>query len=647
MPNITDSKFAALRSQGYTGSISDMMLQWLQANGATSNSIPDAWREVLVIQGYGLQQRNDDWFALLGDLGYTTGSLNDRAAQFWLDGGELYPTTFYAPLKTSVVATGLGDATAIFTRSLTPATVEDHEGVVQTVKEASNEARFAGARRVRNIATDSNDFSNATDNIPFSCTLTHGKTDPAGGTSATEVELTMSGGGLRFRSSYVASNTRGSIWVKAITDQTGNGLLVGCILTEFFASDRTDISNDVIVGEWVRVSHTVDVEPFSDEYAFAIAGGPVGSKYQIAFMQIEDYPSINASEVSENVSTADLLLPFHGAYTDGVKYFETRNGNSNTGSVVNNVTGARILPDGFLIEEASTELCPFNRDLSDASWTLSDITVTRDQVGVDGKANTACLLTATAPSAFIARVITSGPSLRCLSLDIKRVNGSGAVWLYIAGQTALDCTSLINDSTFTRCYIAYPSTTDPTIAVAISDSGDSIVVDYFSCRTGATETSRIETTGATTVIRNTEYIDYNTAGNFPATNVELSFDFTHRTNLGTSTSLQLFYSATTTYTNEFNILYVPATGVVSVWNAQTLLADATITSPVVGEQYTVKVKATAAEGLTLSIVGHDVGTSPATTTLALGTKFYVGRRNGSGVNGNTAFRNLRIKDLTP
>ena len=88
MPTITDARFDALRAQGFTGATNDLLLQWLKANGATSNALPDAWKEMLEAQGYTYGSRNDSWYALLGDLGYT-GALNDRELAFWSDGGTL------------------------------------------------------------------------------------------------------------------------------------------------------------------------------------------------------------------------------------------------------------------------------------------------------------------------------------------------------------------------------------------------------------------------------------------------------------------------------------------------------------------------------------------------------------------------------
>lgn len=88
--SINDAKFAALRGQGFTGAQPDMTLAWLQANGAVSDNINDAWQEMLLAKiatppgtSY---QRNDFWLHLLGEQGYT-GQLNDRALAFWEAGG--------------------------------------------------------------------------------------------------------------------------------------------------------------------------------------------------------------------------------------------------------------------------------------------------------------------------------------------------------------------------------------------------------------------------------------------------------------------------------------------------------------------------------------------------------------------------------
>lgn len=87
--SVSDDKFNALRTQGYTGSTSDMWLQFLLANGAMTKNTTDAFKEFLMTKGFS-GQVNDQWYKYLGSLGYT-GALPDRVAQFWAAGGVIVP----------------------------------------------------------------------------------------------------------------------------------------------------------------------------------------------------------------------------------------------------------------------------------------------------------------------------------------------------------------------------------------------------------------------------------------------------------------------------------------------------------------------------------------------------------------------------
>jgi hypothetical protein len=94
MPALSDARFDALRALGYTGATNDMILQWLQANGATSPALPDAWMEMLLFQADGAftgGQRNDRWYTLLALNGFLAKDINQRELDFWLAGGTFTP----------------------------------------------------------------------------------------------------------------------------------------------------------------------------------------------------------------------------------------------------------------------------------------------------------------------------------------------------------------------------------------------------------------------------------------------------------------------------------------------------------------------------------------------------------------------------
>lgn len=92
MTTLLDARFDALRAQGFTGAVNDMMVQWLQANGATSGVLADAWLEMLEANGIPAPaNRTDGWYTLLGELGFTDGHINDREKAFWEAGGHIGP----------------------------------------------------------------------------------------------------------------------------------------------------------------------------------------------------------------------------------------------------------------------------------------------------------------------------------------------------------------------------------------------------------------------------------------------------------------------------------------------------------------------------------------------------------------------------
>ena len=82
-----DVKYAALAALGYEGALPDRELQWLQANGATSNILPQAWSEMVASKGYGYPYAvQNGWMFVLKDQGYT-GALPDMEWHFWNNGG--------------------------------------------------------------------------------------------------------------------------------------------------------------------------------------------------------------------------------------------------------------------------------------------------------------------------------------------------------------------------------------------------------------------------------------------------------------------------------------------------------------------------------------------------------------------------------
>jgi hypothetical protein len=82
---------------------------------------------------------------------------------------------------------------------------------------------------------------------------------------------------------------------------------------------------------------------------------------------------------------------------------------------------------GLLIEEARTNICLYARDLTQSNYTKTNATAALTATGVDGVANTASTLTASAANGSAFQRIVSASAARSLSMFVKRRTGTGTV----------------------------------------------------------------------------------------------------------------------------------------------------------------------------------------------------------------------------
>lgn len=148
---------------------------------------------------------------------------------------------------------------------------------------------------------------------------------------------------------------------------------------------------------------------------------------------------------------------------------------------------ATLQPKGLLIEEARMNVVLWNRDLTNAAWTKSNVTAAKDQIGIDGAANSASSITATAGNGTCLQAITLASSARFQSAYVKRLTGSGTI------QMTMDNGSTWTTVTVTAAWtlVTIPTQTlaNPTVGFRIVTSGDAIAVDYVQNENGLFATS--------------------------------------------------------------------------------------------------------------------------------------------------------------
>jgi hypothetical protein len=152
--------------------------------------------------------------------------------------------------------------------------------------------------------------------------------------------------------------------------------------------------------------------------------------------------------------------------------------------------------NGLLIEESRTNRLLWNRDATQTQWVKTDVTAAKDQTGIDGVANAASSLTATADGGTCIQTITLASGSRTGSVYLKRITGTGTVQVSLDGSTY---STVDLSSTEWRRIVLSGTVTNPTVGIKIATNGDAVAMDYAQVEDGAFATTPILTTTATVV----------------------------------------------------------------------------------------------------------------------------------------------------
>lgn len=145
---------------------------------------------------------------------------------------------------------------------------------------------------------------------------------------------------------------------------------------------------------------------------------------------------------------------------------------------------------GWLAEAGATNLCLHNRDQTNASWVKSTMTAALDQVGKDGKPNSASSLLATAANATSLQAFTIGSAVKDASFWLKRITGTGNIDITIDNGSTWTTKTLTTDwNRFDVSQIL----ANPVIGIRIVTDTDKIAIDFAQLEATAFRTSEIET----------------------------------------------------------------------------------------------------------------------------------------------------------
>ena len=153
-----------------------------------------------------------------------------------------------------------------------------------------------------------------------------------------------------------------------------------------------------------------------------------------------------------------------------------------------------------LHEPAATNIALWCRDLTNATWAKTNCSAVKNQIGLDGVANSCCTLTASAGNATCLQTVTLSSSQRVQSAWVRHIAGTGTIQMTTDGGTTWTTIAVPVSGAWARLSIPAQTVTNPSFGFRIVTSGDAIAVDFVQNETGATMTAEL-LTGASAVTR--------------------------------------------------------------------------------------------------------------------------------------------------
>ena len=372
-----------------------------------------------------------------------------RLAGWWRNRVEYPPASdFYADFTTSIIPSRSAGAIS-YTRATT-ATVTDHEWVIRDC--IAGEARFQGARRVRNLTPYSQDVNISWNK--FNLTVSGTKVAYTDGSLIGQTIVSAAASASHYVSNgtwpviiwntYLFSVSVKAAWVNfvqlasaastayqnfnltnwSMAGTAGAGSVVDewngwyrCTV-KFVSTLGTNAGQGIVI-----ISSMSDVR-LSDNLWDGVSG------ISICRMQLEDVTGQSIQTPSEYVSTNVLTTaPFHGSNVDGVKCFKTT------------ITWLPISPStlkGFLCEWARTNLFLQSQDFLTTWWLVGIGAVTTNQTTAPNGIMTADLFTLSASSGsqWVTQSLTTTASIYAQSIYVKP-NGQNYIQCNAAGGISL------------------------------------------------------------------------------------------------------------------------------------------------------------------------------------------------------------------
>jgi hypothetical protein len=313
-----------------------------------------------------------------------------------------------------------------------------------------------------NLVTYSEDFTNAAwsklgNGTGVTPVVTGGFVGPQVGMSACRVQLDIGSGALSTDYSLIRIfNTHASLGVNFLNSVWLKSNDSNSYIVRFYAPEIAASVEITVTPVWQRFSLKSLATTTNKFIGVFLIGNAIG--------------------VSK---TADILMS--GAQQERVTYETAPRTYKPTTSAAyygprfdHDVAGN---PLGYLNEQGVSCISLWNRDFTNEVWVKPNITAAKDQIGIDGVANSASRITATSSNATVLQSATYINNAFCVYAWVKRLVGSGVVEMTVDNGTTW--TAIAVTAGWTRVAIPRQVLSNPTFGIRIVTNGDSIAVDFF------------------------------------------------------------------------------------------------------------------------------------------------------------------------
>lgn len=575
--------------------------------------------------------------------------------------GYVFPgsdgVSFSADLIASLVpGMAIGSATPTFTHATT-AYQTDFEGKQNLV--LSGEARFQGARRVQNLlglASVSTEDNQDADWTKTSCT-----------TTATVVTFTDSSAGEIYNGTVInlgsSPNGRTFVYTVELTAGTASSVYFGTTDNGSWGAGRAmQIGPLTLTGTPQRFSfsHTfsgavgnnINVVVGLPAKQGQLAGNQPTGTVTVTKWAVYEVTGQTNTNPPEYVSYGVLSAPYHGAGVDGVKYFDTLNGNTVASNVVTEVTGAAINsseaacaggvaagvvdasgPIGYRAEGARADVlgttAAIRRTMTDVGWVNGGTVTVATATGVDGVAAAAAKLTFGAVQATNTMLFTTvlGAAVRTYSAWITRSVGTGTIEMTKDGGTTwTDITSQLS-TTPKLVQVVTASAANPIVGFRGATNADAIIVDFNTLEAA---TFANPTPIPLNVSKAADIDQYVSAGNISSTATSLTMELTPAATLTAAT--EYFHWASYVDADNYTAILSDGTNLIARKRIGAASNDAVIAwDRASGTLAKIGARFDTTNGVDIWLNGTK-GTPDTTTTASqIGAAFQVGA-DGNGAN---------------